>query len=523
MTTKAVPDSRDETAAPEHWQPLPERAPSLEREEGPSLARALIIPGMFCLAVGVSPYLGSWLGKSRTLIGYGTGNFMLALSLLCFLYHAVRDRDVQIRRVYALLGMFGLVLGVVLGVVALVWSMSELFLPWGFVFMAVALFFLVAVVRNETEPVWHDGLVKLLGAAGLLLSLVGFIGGNVRADFLLPYGLVLAVLGLGYWWAFLGVQSESRDLRYHSGVALAALGLVVFLIALARSVFETRFLVPTGVLLGGMSALYVGLAAGMCSDNRLIVLTRRELAACFFSPLAYIVVFGLTVVGWWQFTQFVVRVRLADQFGSPLAEPVLRFYIIDWFPVICVLFGVPVLTMHLMSEEKRTGTLEMLLTTPVDETTVVLSKFLATWIFYLTAFAPWGLFLVGLRWIGGEPFDYRPLLSFFFTLAFTGANFLGMGLFFSSITRNQLAAAILTFAGMVLLTGIYFAKQLLFDFNLITPQSSWDVAITYVSYVDLWISSMSGKMAPQFLLFHLSAAIFWLFLSVKVLEARKWS
>src|SRR5262245_31509075 len=108
MTTKAVPDSQEDTAAPEHWQPPRERAPSLEREEGPSLARALIIVGMFCLAVGVSPYLGPLFGKSRTLIGFGTGNFMLALSLLCFLYHASRDRDLQVRRTYAALGIAGL-------------------------------------------------------------------------------------------------------------------------------------------------------------------------------------------------------------------------------------------------------------------------------------------------------------------------------------------------------------------------------------------------------------------------------
>ena len=272
-----------------------------------------------------------------------------------------------------------------------------------------------------------------------------------------------------------------------------------------------------------MSFLYLGVAAGLTSDHRLVVLTRRELGATFFSPMAYIVLFGLTVIGWWQFTQFVARLADAGESGGGLPEPVLRFYVIDWFPVICVLFVVPVLTMHTLSEEKRSGTLEMLLTTPLEESSVVISKFLAIWIFYLTAYVPWGLFLIALWMMGGEAFDYRPLLSFFFTLAFTGAGFISMGVFFSSLTRNQIAAAILTFAGMVIMTGIFFARQMLLMMRMIPPEGSWDSALRYISYVDLWITSMSGKMGPQYLLFHASVAVFWLFLSVKVLESRKWS
>src|SRR5438874_12989983 len=97
----------------------------------------------------------------------------------------------------------------------------------------------------------------------------------------------------------------------------------------------------------------------------------------------------------------------------PIFEPIVQYFILDWPPVICVIFIVPVLTMRLLSEEKRTGTLEVLLTAPVNESTVVLSKFLACLILYLVLWAPWGLFLVALRIIGGQPFDYQALMSFF--------------------------------------------------------------------------------------------------------------
>src|SRR5437879_3140322 len=131
------------------------------------------------------------------------------------------------------------------------------------------------------------------------------------------------------------------------------------------------------------------------------------------------------------------------------AEPIIRFYFIAWWPVITTIFIVPVLTMRLLSEEQRTGTLEVLFTAPVGETVVVLSKFLASWIFFMLTWVPWGLFLVALRVEGGQPFEYRPLLSFYIAMACSGAAFLAMGLFFSSLTRNQIVSAILTFVGML--------------------------------------------------------------------------
>jgi ABC-type transport system involved in multi-copper enzyme maturation permease subunit len=186
-------------------------------------------------------------------------------------------------------------------------------------------------------------------------------------------------------------------------------------------------------------------------------------------------------------------------------------------PVVSVIIVVPVLTMRLLSEERRTGTLEVLLTAPVDEPAVVLSKFIAAWVFFMALWVPWGLFLVALRWEGGQPFDWRPLLSFFIGLACSGASFLSMGLFFSSLTRNQIASAVLTFMGMMLLVSLFFIIRML------PAASDWRTLATHVSFINLWQSTLEGKLVPRDLLFPLSATVFWLFLTVKVLEARKWS
>ena len=105
--------------------------------------------------------------------------------------------------------------------------------------------------------------------------------------------------------------------------------------------------------------------------------------------------------------------------------------------------------------------------------------------------------------------------SFFIALLFSGAGFLSMGLFFSSLTRNQIASAVLTAMGMMMLIGVYFV-------TFVPSFSQWITILSDASYIHLWQSSLSGKLAPRSLLFHLSATIFWLFLTVKVLESRKW-
>ena len=164
-------------------------------------------------------------------------------------------------------------------------------------------------------------------------------------------------------------------------------------------------------------------------------------------------------------------------------------------------------------------TLEVLLTAPVGESSVVLSKFLAAFLFFLLTFIPWALYLVAFRVEVGQPFEYRPLLTFFFALACTGAGFLAMGEFFSSISRSQIGAFILAFVGMLGLLGIFFLKFLV---EQKSPGSPWVDVLARLSYIDLWIKSMDGLLVPSYLVVHVSAAIFWLFLTIKVLESRKW-
>jgi ABC-type transport system involved in multi-copper enzyme maturation permease subunit len=376
----------------------------------------------------------------------------------------------------------------------------------------LGLFFLLPFARHETDPFWRRNLVIGVTVIGAALALTGLIGGNVNGAFLLPYGALAALLGLLYLWAAVGLFGSSADMGYRVALALGVLGALAIAVAVIRSFVVSRYLVPNGLVLIGVGLLYVLLSIGICSERQIVVLARRELAAYFYSPIAYLVLFGMVVVTWVNYFFFVAFVK--DQ---AIPEPILRDYIGEGFiSFIAVPFIVPVLTMRLLSEEQRTGTIEVMLTAPVNEIIVVLSKFLAGLVFFLVVCLPLVLFLIPLRIEGGKPFDVLPLVSFFLALLCSGAAFVSMGLFFSSLTRNQIVAAVLTFMGMIVLIGFFIVVRS----GIAGPNAS--AALRPFSFIHLWNDSLGGKLFLRDVVGHLSLAVFWLFLTVKVIESRKW-
>lgn len=538
MSPKTVADTQEETSLLNDWQAAPEKAPSTMRQDEPWLARWIGLVGLGAITLGGVALIADAAGRAG-LIGPSWGTMILVAGLGALLYHAVSDSDVQVRRTYLIFGLAWLVVG--LGV-----SLSgnafpgiqgdpfAKFVPYGILCFLLGLLFTLAPLRKETQAEWHDWPLRALGGLGGLFALVGFVASNVSVNFLLPSGFLLILLGLVYLSAFVGMIGVASDLAYRVGLGIGALGGLAFLVAGARSLIPAlasagwiradpeSYLMPAGLLLMGGGLLYLAVAAGLCSDNNLVVMTRRELGAIFYSPIAYIFLIGFVVIGWYLFSDFVYGSlwreggMLGKGSARSLNEPIITGYIFSFLPIVSVIFVVPVITMRLLSEENRTGTLEVLLTAPLGETVVVLSKFLAAFCFYLLVWVPLGLYLVSLRVEGGQPFDYRPVISFALALAFSGASFVSMGLFFSSLTRSQVGAAIFTFVGMCLLTLIIFLRRGLNESNV------WNIVVTHVSYLELWNSAMQGRLAVRDLVFQLSAAVFWLFLTVKVLESRKW-
>lgn len=513
-----------------------ERAPSQMREEDSLVARWTGGVGLMAMILGAVGLFLNAAGRPSILIGPTLSTILIGLGICGLLYHAATTKEFQLRRTYGILGMGWLLAGCILFVTMAGRESALGMFAGGLVCLVLGLLFLMASVRFETDEFWHSRVVYAIGAIGVALAVLGLVGSSfVKREFLIPYGFVLALIGLGYLWAFVGLMGTSNEWGHRAGLGMGVLGSLVFLVAFGRSALPPLFynfkwinqlpegyLVPSGLLLMGLGLLYTGVSIALCSDHPLVVMVRRELAAFFFSPVAYMVLFALVIAAWYVFDFEYLPVLVDhERMGEmPLIEPIVRRFMFGLYPVIAMVGMVPFLTMRLLSEEQRTGTLEVLLTSPVNETGVVLSKFIAALLFFLTAWMPWVLFLAALRAIGGEPFDYRPLISFFIGLVCMGSGFIAMGLFFSSLTRNQIISAVLTLVGMLLLLALAITS---WNVERMSPGSPWAVVLNHISFLQLWFESLNGALLPRYLLYHVSVTVVWLFLTVKVLEIRRWS
>jgi ABC-2 type transport system permease protein len=496
----------------------PEESPSILREDQPTIARTF---GLFGAVLVIFGGMGLWYSRLSTT----WSTFFLSVGLASMFFHAAFDRDQAIRRLY--LAFAGLCL--VVGTTLTLWSFAEkfiyLFMP-GYLLLFLSLVFGLTSLRHEEDvEVRKIAEFAVLGL-GTGLAVIGLFWGTLKGEFLLPRGLLLALIGLVYLAGFVRSRGISDDLAYWTGLALGAGGLLFFLIALGRSIIpqlmsepslaSKNYYMPSGLLLMALGLIYVAVSLGLCSDNTFVVLTRRELGAFFFSPVAYLVLGGFIVSAWWAFNQFLFLIARASRLQGGVWEPIVQYYFFSLLPVLVNLFVPPVLTMRLLSEEKRTGTLEVLLTAPVREPTLVLSKFLAGWLMFMAIWIPFGLYLTAIPLAGGNFFDYRPLICFFIALAVSGAGFIAVGLFFSSLTQNQIVSGVFTFAAMLAFTSIYlFLDQ--FDTGTATH-----TLLEHMSYLNFWMKALEGQLAPRPLLFFSSLTIFFLFVTVKVLDARKW-
>lgn len=179
----------------------------------------------------------------------------------------------------------------------------------------------------------------------------------------------------------------------------------------------------------------------------------RELLSLFVTPLAYVVGTLFLLLQGWNFA-LLLRV-LNDPLAAP--GPVMQFYFggsffIFWLPV---LFLCSAISMRLLAEEKKQGTLEALLTAPLSPAQVVLGKLAGAIAFYAALWVPTAIFYVLLRGAGVQP-DPGPIASGYLGTLLVGTSFLSLGLLTSALTRSQLSAAIGSFVvcTIVLLSGL---------------------------------------------------------------------
>ncbi|MFQ3670440.1 MAG: ABC transporter permease, partial [Verrucomicrobiia bacterium] len=203
----------------------------------------------------------------------------------------------------------------------------------------------------------------------------------------------------------------------------------------------------------------------------ILVQAKRELGAILFSPIAYVLLVCFTLLHGFSFTLCVEAMQ------QGVKNVTLMFVFFNWFFFwFALILFVPILTMRLFSEEFKSGTVETLLTAPVGEWDVVLAKFIAAFLFYVLLWVPSALFYAVYQVITANavPVQWGPLLLGYLMVLLIGAFYISIGLFASSLTRNQVVSAVLSFAGIALL---FFCSFL----GFFTVNPNLEELINYIS------------------------------------------
>lgn len=231
---------------------------------------------------------------------------------------------------------------------------------------------------------------------------------------------------------------------------------------------------------------------------------QRELGAFFLSPIAYAVM-----------VIFLFSSGLAFGLGTfqPGGEASLRSLLDPWMTLV-LLFVLPMLTMRLLAEEFRSGTIETLLTAPVTETEIVAGKFLGALAVYFILLATLLLYPILLRAYG--PVDPWLVLCNYLGMILLGGLYIAVGLFFSACTKHQIIAVLISFALLALLT---FASQGLAQW----VGAGWfRVVLQQVSIRTHYSSFVRGLFDLNHVIFFLTTTALFLYLTVKRLEMRRW-
>ncbi len=242
-------------------------------------------------------------------------------------------------------------------------------------------------------------------------------------------------------------------------------------------------------------------------------LYKREFNSYFHSAVAYVVLFGSALI---QGIFFYVLVQLIMDANYKEASVMQIFF--NWPLFWILLLGqVPLITMRVFSEEFKLGTIEMLLTAPVREWDVVLAKFFGALTFFLVLWLPIALDLTALQLFSSPPppvyWSQIGLTALTITLA--GGLYVSLGVFASVLTKNQIIAAVLCFAMILVCFGFSFGK---FFQHMNSTTLAW---ISYVSLPEHLQNAGQGIFDSRPVVFYVSVTVFILMLTKSVLEGRR--
>jgi ABC-2 type transport system permease protein len=246
---------------------------------------------------------------------------------------------------------------------------------------------------------------------------------------------------------------------------------------------------------------------------------KKEIKTYFTSPIAYVAItVFLVLVGfffhsliWWFNTQsmqmarnpyYLQQMNINQMVYSPL------FHNIS----IILLLMIPLLTMRLFSEEQKIKTDELLYTSPISVNQIILGKYFASLLVLMVMLLLTGILSI-FTFVYGNP-EFQPILIGYLGLFLMGAAFMAVGIFFSSLTENQIISAVLTFGALLLFWVLNWAGY--------SAGGIWKDVLNYVSFFQHFDDMTKGILDTSDMVYYLSFIFLGLFLTHSVIQSKRW-
>jgi ABC-2 type transport system permease protein len=252
--------------------------------------------------------------------------------------------------------------------------------------------------------------------------------------------------------------------------------------------------------------------------NNILAIAHKELRSYFASPIAYVVigffalVFGFmyaSVLNWFVGQSMQMGMGMGPQTLN-VNQAMIRPLLMNMTVVFLILL--PLITMRTYSEEKRSGTIELLFTSPITDFQIIMGKFLGAMALYAVMLAV-TLIHFGLLFVWGNP-EWKPLATAYLGLLLFGGCFISIGLFISSLTKNQIVAGAATFAVFLMLWIIDWIG------SAMGPRA--EAVFKYLSMTEHLDDFVKGVIDTKHLVYYLSFIAFGLFLTARSVDTERW-
>ncbi len=251
--------------------------------------------------------------------------------------------------------------------------------------------------------------------------------------------------------------------------------------------------------------------------RNVLAIAGKELRGYFASPIAFIVIGAFALLFGYFFyagVAFFNRQSMQMAMGAGGTMNINQMLITPVFinATVLMLFLLPAITMRTYAEEKRSGTIELLLTSPITDTEIILGKFLGAMGLYASMLAV-TLIHIGLLFWFGNP-EWKPIASAYLGLLLMGGCFVSVGLLISSLTKNQIVAGVVTFAVFLMLWVINWIGV------FVGPTAQ--AILSHLSITDHFDDFSRGVIDTKHLVYYVSFISLGLFLTAKSVDSERW-